>query len=385
MEECAVILKKTCTELQELKLVIAGGGTGGHCNPAVAVIEELNTLSPLKVLWIGTGRDAELRAIKDIGCEHKILQVSPMQGVGPLKKLYTLFTLPEPIFRAATYLLKFKPDIVFGVGSYVSGPVIVASWLLNIPCAIQEQNVVPGTANRLSAKFAKRIFVTFEDSIKYFPEHKCVVTGNPIRKRLLSVRPPILRRFNDPPILLIVGGSQGSREVNKKGAQAVVDLWEQGLHVKVIHQTGSSDYDFVMESYKKAVSKGFAEEDMFEVYPYIQRMEKVYSQADLVLCRAGASTIAELTAIGLPSILIPFPHAAERHQELNAELLVKKGAAIMTDSGPLRLSNLIKDIIFDPDKLKNMAQAALELGKKDAARQIALQLLEMGRKGEVTV
>ncbi len=385
MEECAVILRKACSKPQELKLVVAGGGTGGHCNPAVAIIEELKSIYPVRVLWIGTGRDAELRAIKDIGCDHQVLQVLPIQGVGLFKKLYAFFTLPEPIFRAATYLLKFKPDIVLGVGSYVSGPVIVAAWLLNIPCAIQEQNVVPGTANKLSAKFARKIFVTFEDTIKYFPSHKCIVTGNPIRKRLLNIRSSIFRHFNDPPVLLIVGGSQGSREVNKKGAQAVVDLWEQGLHVKVIHQTGSSDYDFVMESYKKAVSKGFAEEDMFEVYPYIHKMENVYSRADLVLCRAGASTIAELTAIGLPSILIPFPHAAERHQELNAELLVKKGAAIMTDSGPLKLSNLIKDIIFDPNKLKTMAQAALELGKRDAARQIALQLLEMGRKGEVTV
>ncbi len=385
MEECAVILRKSCSKPQELKLVIAGGGTGGHCNPAIAIIEELSSISPLRVLWIGTGREAELRAIRDIGCDHKVLHVKPIQGVSPLSKLHALLTLPKPIFSAASYLLRFKPDIVLGVGSYVSGPVIVAAWMLGIQCAIQEQNVVPGTANRLASKFAKKIFVTFEDTIRYFPAHKCIVTGNPIRRRLLAVRSSVLQRFNNPPVLLIVGGSQGSREVNKKGAQAVVDLWEQGLQVKVIHQTGNDDYDFVVDAYNKALSKGFTEEDMFEVYPYIDRMEDVYSKADLVLCRAGASTIAELTAIGLPSILIPFPHSAGRHQELNAELLVKRGAAIMTDSGPLKLSNIIKDVIFNPERLKTMAQAALELGRRDAARTIARELLEMGRKSEVTV
>ncbi len=384
MGECAVALRRGIYSGQGIfRLVVAGGGTGGHCNPAVAVIEELRRLTSLEVLWIGTGRDAEMRAIKGINCKHKRLDVLPLQGVDFLKKLKAVAGIPSTILQAVMSLMRFRPHVVLGVGSYVSGPVIVASWMTGIPCVIQEQNVIPGTANRMSARFANKIFVSFEESVKYFPKSCCVVTGNPVRHDLLDISVKRRSRTGDVPVLLIVGGSQGASEINKKGVEAVIDLWKQGEVLKVVHQTGSRDFNTVKETYSKAAVEQNCL-DMFEVHEYIDDMASAYSQADLVLCRAGATTIAELTAIGLPSILIPFPHATGAHQSFNADLLVKRGAAVMLDMGPLCLATQIKEIIFDSARLDAMSDAALSLGRPNAAVDIAKCLIDIGRRSEVT-
>lgn len=368
----------TCSSDNRTRLVIAGGGTGGHVFPGIAVAEAMSEMTLLDVLWIGTGRDVEVDAIANTPWMHKTLNVLPMKGTGLAKKLKAALTLPAASVRAMTWLKHFKPHMVLGVGGYVSGPVMLAARSFNVPAAIHEQNSVPGLANRLAARFARKVFITYRESAGYFRDVEVELTGNPVRNAILRASGNTGHESGHPPCILILGGSQGAIGLNRIASAAVRTLWQSGKKIMVIHQTGASAEAEMREYYKKEGIK-------IELKPFIKDMARVYMRADLVICRAGATTLAELTVLGKPSILIPYPFAADNHQEKNAKAMTMAGASVSfreCDIGAVRLAGEIENIIMDHTRSAAMANAAVRLGRREAARHIAMELMKLGGRRE---
>ncbi len=352
------------------RLVIAGGGTGGHVFPGIAVAEALSAITPLEVLWIGTDRDVEVRALASTPWIHRTLKVMPIKGTGIADKIRAVFTLPAATIRAMAWLREFSPHVVLGVGGYVSGPVMLAARSFRIPSAIHEQNAVPGLANRMASRFADRVFLTYSESAGYFRNVETELTGNPVRRSIIQAG---RTDSTEEPSILILGGSQGATALNRITAAAVRSLWQSGRKISVIHQTGTDAAEETAEYYKK-------EGIDVDVRPFIRDMAAAYGRASLVISRAGATTLAEITALGRPSILIPYPYAADNHQEKNASAMAEAGASIMfreSDIGAVRLAGEIEKIITDSERLKRMSQAAWELGRRDAAAHIAGELMKL--------
>ena len=359
---------------QETRLVIAGGGTGGHVFPGIAIAGALGRLCALKVMWIGTGRPVERKAIENTPWDYRILDVKPLAVKNPVAVIKSLLHLPLNIFKAYSFLKAFRPHIVLGVGGYVSGPVIIAGRLLGIPCAIHEQNLFPGLSNRWASKAASLIFVSLESTKSFFPNKKVVHAGNPVRESIFSHEKREMEH-DDALHILVVGGSQGAKGINRAVTSALILLAGQGLKVKVRHQTGPSDKDMVEERYRTSGLEAM-------VQPFIQDMGKAYAWSDIVICRAGAGTIAELTALGKASILIPYPFSAGGHQEANARDMKKAGAAVyFTEDAmdPETIAKKLKDLAEHPLKLKEMGEKAKALGKPQAAMEIAKLLLVFSR------
>ena len=355
------------------RLVIAGGGTGGHVFPGIAVAEALSSLTPLEVLWIGTGRKVEVDALESTPWTHKILRVRPIKGMRVAEKLRAVASIPFSCIRAMSWLKAFGPHIVLGVGGYVSGPVMLAARGFGIPAAIHEQNAVPGLANRMASRFARRVFLTYPESAEYFPGVDTVVTGNPVRRSIVAAGVRGRRSPDSVPSLLILGGSQGAAGLNRIASEAVSTLVQSEVRIRVVHQTGPGALEEMKRFYHR---KGVE----VELHPFIRDMARAYSEADLVLCRAGATTLAEITALGKPSMLIPYPFAADNHQERNAAAMTGAGASVAfreSDIGAVRLAGEIERIITDPARLEQMADAAWSLGKRDAALRIAKELLAL--------
>jgi len=285
-----------------IRLVIAGGGTGGHVFPGIAVADALARSRRLTVLWIGTGRPVETDALKGRGWEHRILPVRPIAGTNPLAMLRALVGLPIHMARAVLWLRSFSPHVALGVGGYVSGPVILAARLLGIPTAIHEQNAVPGLANRMAARAADLVFVSFPETGPHFSEKKVIHTGNPVRASILAARTGTGHQDAGRPFkILVLGGSQGAAALNRLAASAMENLWRSGVSLEVVHQTGTVNQEEIEGMYR--TSKVPA-----RVLPFITDIHNYYAWADLVICRAGAGTIFEITALGKPAILIPYPH-----------------------------------------------------------------------------
>ena len=362
--------------LQKIKIVVAGGGTGGHVFPGIAILKALERHAPIDVLWIGTGRPVEQTALQDTGYNLKVLSVKPLKGRSPSAILKALFGLPISILKAAILLLKFRPNVVLGVGGYVAGPVLMAAKGLHIPTAIHEQNMIPGLANKLAAKFVDKIFVSFPGSEKYFPKKEVIVTGNPIRSDLLeqaAVSPPASTNSKR---ILVLGGSQGARGINEMVTSALISIWNSGQKISVLHQTGQTDFEWVRTKYDEAGVPA-------QVKPFLHNMGAHLGWADLVIARAGAGTVSELAAVGKPSLLIPYPHAASGHQDANAEYLASQGAALVFkegETGAVKLASAIQALLDDPDKLQDMAERAKTLGRVDSADVIAKELLDLLKK-----
>ncbi len=274
-------------------------------------------------------------------------------------------SLPRSIFQSRAVLRSFAPDIVLGVGGYASGPVVWTAWLMGYKTAIHEQNVYPGLSNRILGKFVNRIFVSFAGSARHFPESRTVVSGNPVRKKLR-----LAAREKKAPAteftLFIFGGSQGAHRLNKAMESALVDLQDLKKGLQVIHQTGEKDFSEVREAYQQNGIRA-------EVQPFIYDMNRAYQAADLVLCRAGATTLFELMAMGKAAILVPYPYAANDHQLLNAQTLVDLDAALMVKDDDLtgpRLSALLRQLIQEPARLRQIGERAMALAKPAAAEEI---------------
>lgn len=357
---------------RKIRIIVAGGGTGGHLFPGIAVAEELRSGGKAEVLFIGTDRKINTEVLRRYGFTLQTIQAEGIKGRGLIGGLRALFMVPRAIFQTLAILRGFRPHLVLGVGGYVSGPATLAGWLTGIKTAIQEQNAVPGLTNRILGHIANRIFISYPESKDYFPAQKTVLTGNPIRRDLFR---SVAKDSGAKGLftILILGGSQGAHRLNEIVAEALAKLGDLRDSLRFIHQTGEKDEGWVQEAYHQAGVKG-------EVAAFIKDMGWAYGQADLVLCRAGASTLAELTALGKPSLLVPYPYAANNHQEVNARCLEKAGAARVFTQSVLRpeiLANEIRWLYRDREALRAMANRALERGQANAAALITRECLGM--------
>jgi UDP-N-acetylglucosamine--N-acetylmuramyl-(pentapeptide) pyrophosphoryl-undecaprenol N-acetylglucosamine transferase len=354
-----------------MRLLVAGGGTGGHLFPGLALAEEVKTRHPKNdVMFVGTTRGLEGRVVPKAGFPLEFIDVGPLKGQGLFGLLKGLFRLPKSLFQSLRILGKFDPDVVVGVGGYASGPVLVAAWLKGIPTAIQEQNALPGLTNKLLGKIVKACFICFEEARPSFPARTVHLLGNPIRGAFLEIY--LHEKQPDERLsVLVTGGSQGAHGLNLPVAEAVERLApELGKRLKVVHQTGEKDAAAIAERYAKLSGTGAD----LTAQPFIDEMAKAYGAADLLVCRAGATTIAELTVCKKPAILVPFPFAADDHQTVNGRAMVAAGAALLIPEKELTGEGLAKELRAldaDRERLKKMARQSGLLGRPEAAREIA--------------
>jgi UDP-N-acetylglucosamine--N-acetylmuramyl-(pentapeptide) pyrophosphoryl-undecaprenol N-acetylglucosamine transferase len=347
-----------------MRCVIAGGGTGGHLFPGMAIAEAfVGKEMGNEVLFIGTEKGIETRVLAGGRFPLRTIQARPIKGRSLLEKIKVLWNIPMTVSEALSILKEFRPQIVLGVGGYASGPTLLAAFLLRLKRAIHEQNVMPGMTNRILRWFSQQIFVSFEETKKYFPEKKTIVTGMPVRREIFEgMKKPRENRFT----LLIFGGSAGAHQINQKMIEALNQLQEIKSSLKFIHQTGREDIDLVSKVYQE---KGF---DAL-VKPFFEEMAMYYQISDLVICRSGASTIAELAVCGKAAILIPYPYAARHHQFINAKQLVELGAAVMIRdeelSGPL-LAKTILYLFNHPEERERIEKTIRQLGRPKAAQEI---------------
>lgn len=366
---------------KDVRLLVAGGGTGGHVFPGIAIAEAVEGLigGRARIMWIGTGRAVERAALKSRRWDYHVLDVRPLYGSGYSGAFFSLAALPLSIFKALLCLRKFSPDIVLGIGGYVSGPVIAAAWILGLNIAIQEQNLYPGLANRWAARLAKTIFTSFSASESKFPPKmagKIVCAGNPVRLSVLETGSRDVEKKKerqiDVPSILILGGSQGATGLNRLAASALQSLVKSGVHFRAVHQAGADRLSDIEPFYSDI-------KDVVTPVEFIDDMGSAYREADVVVCRAGATTLAEITALGKASILIPYPHAADSHQDANAAFMSEKSAAIylrQEDTGAVRLANEIDKLLKNRNRLVSMEDNASRLGKPGAASSIAKKLLK---------
>lgn len=351
-----------------MRWVIAGGGTGGHLFPGIAIAEAfLEREEGNEVLFLGTERGIEARVLADGRFPLRTIRAMPLHGRPMVDKARALWAIPRSIGEAMKLLREYRPNLVLGVGGYASGPGILAAALLGVKRAIHEQNVIPGMTNRVLKRFSQRIFISFEETRPYFPAERTVLTGNPIRKGIL--RRAHLRERGDRFTILIFGGSAGAHRINMAMMEALPWLREMRSVWRFIHQTGRQDQDVVSKAYREG---GFEA----EVIPFIDRMELYYPKADLVICRSGASTVAELAACGKAAILIPYPYAAHHHQLINAQKLADRGAARMILDEDLKghlLSEAIRDLYLHPGEREKMEKAIRTVARPKAAEEIVDQ------------
>jgi UDP-N-acetylglucosamine--N-acetylmuramyl-(pentapeptide) pyrophosphoryl-undecaprenol N-acetylglucosamine transferase len=359
-----------------MRLLVAGGGTGGHVFPGIALAEEVVTRHPANdAVFVGTAGGLEATVAPKAGFPIELIEVRGLKGKGLAAMLRNLLLLPRALLQSIAILRRWRPDIVVGVGGYASGPVVLAAWLLRIPTAVQEQNAVAGLTNRLLGRLVKAAFTAFPEAARHFRPHTVYQLGNPIRRTLMEnfMRPEVHR---EEPRLLVFGGSQGAHALNMRVVEALPHLADLRDKLSITHQTGARDREQVEKGYRAC---GF-EPDVRE---FITDMSSAYASADLVVCRAGATTLAELTVCRKPSILVPFPFAADNHQVQNAKSLVDAGAAEMIEERDLTgevLAREIRAVLSDPVRRERMARAAGRLGSPAAAREIADVCTELVRR-----
>ena len=351
------------------RLVVAGGGTGGHLYPGIAVAREASAVG-CRVLFIGTEAGIEAMVLPKEGLELRTIKAGKYMGMGIAGKIRTIAGLPGAVGSAAGILREFRPQAVLGVGGYASFPVLAAARLLGIPFVIQEQNAWPGLTNRTLGRFAGRVALGFREAERFFDSKKTVFTGNPVRSTLYHVeRRKALAEFgleDGRTTVLVFGGSGGAHTINKGVTDALSGMSGMDDRLQFIHQTGGQDLAFVEKAY---AGSGFRA----TVHPYIYNMAGAYACADIVVCRSGALTLAELTALGKPALLIPYPFAANNHQEHNARALESAGAArVIMDSEAdgQRLATEILAMVDDTAALSEMSKKSRALGRPDAAKDV---------------
>lgn len=354
-----------------LRIVIAGGGTGGHLFPGIAMAREFAARnSATRVVFVSTGNPMERSVLSKADLELRCVTAAGIKGRGLWNQLLSVLKIPKGILESMRILKDFSPDLTIGLGSYSAGPVVIGAWLRRIPIVIHEQNILPGITNRILARFAKRIYISFKNTQSSFDSRKIRWTGNPVRRELLEYSaPPAAGEKEDPGnglfTVLIIGGSQGAHRINTALIEALEHLPKKDrLHF--VHQTGAADEEQVAEAYRRHNTRG-------TVRSFFDNMAELYARADLLICRAGATTIAEITALGKAAIFIPFPYAADNHQVLNAGSLSEQGAAEMIIekdlTGPI-LGEKIAYYSAHREALDNMAAKAGRFGHPDAAGNI---------------
>lgn len=357
---------------RSLDIIIAGGGTGGHLFPGIAIAEAFMARdSKNRILFVNTGNPFEMSVLSERGFNRKTITAEPIKGRGILQKTGALLKIPKGIYEAIRILKKFNPDLVVGMGSYSSGPMIMGAWILGIATVIHEQNIFPGITNRVLAPFADRIYISFENTKALLDPEKTHLTGNPVRKDILKCemakeKSGIEDNLRDHPFsILVLGGSQGAHGINMAVIDALKDLEEKDTYF-FVHQTGALDEKKVKDAY---MIHGISA----RVQPFFNDMCHQYEKADLIICRAGATTVAEIAVIGKGAIFVPYPFAADNHQVLNAQALVDKGGAEMIlekDLSGRVLAEKISYYASNSNALELMAKKSKEVSRPDAAEII---------------
>ncbi|HEY1546380.1 MAG TPA: undecaprenyldiphospho-muramoylpentapeptide beta-N-acetylglucosaminyltransferase [Kofleriaceae bacterium] len=348
------------------RLLIAGGGTGGHLFPGVAIAEELRAREPdAEITFVGTKRGIEARVLPELGWPLELIEVSGLKTVGALGALRGLFRLPRAYWQARRLLKHLRPDAVIGVGGYASGPVVLAAKLRGIPTAICEQNSIPGLTNKLLGRIVRRVFVAFDGSRRFFASKKVALVGNPVRRELAAKLASATPTAGDRVHVLVSGGSLGAVAVNELAAQALSKLAKERA-IEIVHQTGEKDLEPTRKRYADAGVDA-------DCRAFIKDMAAAYATADLVIGRAGATTVAELAIAGKPAVFIPYPFAADNHQVLNATEMAERGAALMFEQSELtadKLADALRPLLADPAKRAAMGAAMKSLAKPGAAAAV---------------
>jgi UDP-N-acetylglucosamine--N-acetylmuramyl-(pentapeptide) pyrophosphoryl-undecaprenol N-acetylglucosamine transferase len=345
-----------------MRVIIAAGGTGGHIYPGVAIARELKRRDPeTDILFVGTPRGLESKIVPREGLALEMIQVGALKGVSVFQRAKSLVQLPLSLVSALRILRRFKPKVVIGVGGYSSGPTLLMAALTRIPAMVVEPNAMPGFTNRVLARFVDAAALSFEDAKKYFGT-RGVVTGNPVRGDFANLR----KKQRDARLsVLIFGGSQGSRAINNAMVGALSLLQPNRDRLSITHQTGELDFETIKRGYEDA---GFEA----EVKPFIHDMAAQFERADVLVCRAGATTAAEVAAAGKAAIFVPFPFATDDHQRKNAEAFERAGAAAMIvqkDLTPERLAEELTRLIEHPEEIDRMEEASRRLGRPDSAER----------------
>ncbi len=352
-----------------MRIIIAGGGTGGHVIPALAIAQQLKKQFGAEILFIGTARGIETRLVPQAGFPLQLIQVGALKNVSLMTRAKTMFDLPRAISACSRMLTEFDPEVVIGVGGYASGPAMVAALRRRLPTLAFEPNVVPGFANRMIARWVSAAAVHFEETCQYFPH--CRVTGVPVRGAFFSIAPKV----SGAPTLLVFGGSQGARAINNAMIESLPGLRANIPGIHIIHQTGERDYDRVLAAYQQSGISG-------EVHKFIDDMPTTFARADLLVCRSGASTVGEITAAAKPAIFVPFPAAADDHQNVNARALERAGAAVVVEESNLGAAYLVETVgtlIADAPRLRSMGDAARALAHPKAVEEIAEMVEKLAR------
>ncbi|MGD9180993.1 MAG: undecaprenyldiphospho-muramoylpentapeptide beta-N-acetylglucosaminyltransferase [Desulfobacterales bacterium] len=349
-----------------LRIVMAGGGTGGHLFPGLAIAQEFMMRNERNtVLFVSTGNPLERSVLNETDFKLKTITAEGIKGRGLWNQAKSAVKIPKGVIEAIRILKDDQPDLIIGLGSYSAGPVVLGAWLLRTKIALHEQNILPGITNRILSRFADRIYVSFKDTEKRFDPAKTRLTGNPVRKELLNHCVNDAASGSKLFCVLIIGGSQGAHSINTTVIEALRHLTKKES-LYFVHQTGTADEQMVKEAYRRLDISA-------TVQSFFRQMAPQYKQADLIICRAGATTVAEVTALGKAVIFIPFPFAADDHQALNADTLAREGAAEMIlekDLNDRALSRKIEYYASHPQALEAMSSKAKQLGHPDAAKAI---------------
>jgi UDP-N-acetylglucosamine--N-acetylmuramyl-(pentapeptide) pyrophosphoryl-undecaprenol N-acetylglucosamine transferase len=363
-------------EREPFRVVIAGGGTGGHLFPALALADQLVACEPrTSLLFVGSVGGLEQRLVPARGYPLELLRAKKVRGIGGASRLLALGSLPLSMLSAARTIVRFSPHVVVGVGGYASAPVVLAAIPMRVPVVLLEQNAIPGTVNRLLARLADTVVISFRRAAHYLPVQHTLLLGNPVRPELVA---DLEAKRSGPgtgqSCLLVLGGSQGARAINQLVSEHAAALLAGVPGLRIIHQTGPADLAWVRQRYERS---GLAAR--IRVEAFVEDMAAAYGQADLALCRSGATTLAELCVAGLPAVLVPYPYAADDHQAANAEDLVSAGGAVMVRQDTLsgeRMVTLLTELMNDRDRLDRMGTAMRSSAHPEAASSIARLLLE---------
>lgn len=358
-----------------MKIVIVAGGTGGHLFPGLAVARKLREKEKdAEIIFIGGKKGGEAKIVLGEGFEFIPIRAGGWLGKSPGGRIYSAVEALAGFFQSFFILRRLRPGMVMGMGGYVSGPFVLAAFLFGFPTIIHEQNLVPGLTNRILSRFVNEVEVSFPESGRFFPPKRTKITGNPVREEIWKSRASG-RKSTDKRALLVMGGSQGAHRINLVLTEAIDSLKDKMSAWQIIHLSGREDYDLMVRTYKKAGIEAV-------VHPFLQRMEEAYGQADLVVARAGATTLAELMAGGLPAILIPYSFATHHHQEKNARWLEKRGGAVTIKERELtgeKLAETILSLTSNEEKLSRMAENSYRLGKPKAAEAVVARVLALAK------
>lgn len=357
---------------ESLRVVIAGGGTGGHVLPALVIAKTLQDLRPgIQIDFVGTQRGIESKIVPRAGYPLHLLEITGLKGAGIKGLIWGLLRIPKALFQSFVLLRHLRPDAVLGVGGYASGPLVLSAAVSRIPTAIWEPNAFPGLTNRILGRFVKRIYCVYSTAKAFFPSARTVESGMPLREGIEPRPRPAHSRLR----VLVFGGSQGAKGINDAVSQAVEKggAWQE--QIELVHQTGEAHWQSVRNRYQSAPNR-------FEVQAFLHDMAERYAWADLIFCRAGAGTVAELAAARKAAVLVPFPFAADNHQQHNAEALAKKGAAVMVlqkDFNSDRFIQLIEHFIRHKEEIQSLQERIAVFHQPHSADQIAKDLLNFAR------